>query len=158
MVFCLTEPQNEAVSKEVMNFSRSLQTQFVTTSISKSPNTICWYESYLEPSKALQIMEGDAVWATQKTLKQIEGSREAKWAHIAHLEAMQDRSQPNLQRLCCRNKLTHNLHSSEEWTKKNWCSVNWFIALQQLIFLRRILLEHLSLFMNFRHNLLLVHL
>ena len=86
-VICLTALWNEAISKEVINFSRSFQ----IISRSKNPNTtVDWHHSCFEHSKALQSYGG--WWNIQETPKLIEGSREAKWAHIAHLEATQDRS------------------------------------------------------------------
>ena len=39
-----------------------------------------------------KAMEGDSVRANQETLKLIEDRRAAKWAHIAQLEARQERS------------------------------------------------------------------
>ena len=63
-----------------------------------------------------------------------------------------DRSTSESAKTLLQKQLTQDLNSWAEWTK-NWCSFHWFVGLQQLKFLFR--LVHLSLYLNFGRNLLL---
>ena len=129
-------------------------------SISKSPTHNVDRSHIWNPPRPFKEMEGDAVWATQETLKLIEGNWAAKWAHVAHLEATQDFSTSESAKALLQKPIETRLalisRMDEEEMGKNWCSVHWFVALQQLTFLRRLLLAHLSLDLNFRCSLLLV--
>ena len=104
----------------------------------------------LNLSKPSKITETDVVQATQETLKLIEDSWEAKWAHIADLETTQDRSTSDSAKALLQKQIDTRLALIRLALKdkEDWCSVNWFVALQ----------AQLSLSLNFRRSLHLVRL
>ena len=77
----------------------------------------------MEPPTALHN-EGYTVRATQKTMKLIEDIWVAKSAHITHLEATQDRLTSESAKALLQKQINIRLHSTSEWMKKKWCSVN----------------------------------
>ena len=89
-------------------------------------------------------------------MKLIEDIWVAKSAHITHLEATQDRLTSESAKALLQKQINIRLHSTSEWMKKNCCSVNWFAALQQLTFLSRLSIVHLSLYLIPR-SLLIIH-
>ena len=108
-------------------------------------------------------MEVGVVQTTQETLKLIEDSWAIKWAHIAELEATQDRSISDSAEALLQKQIDTRLAFIRLTLKdkEDWCSVNWFVALhrlQQLTFLLRLLPAQSSLCLNFRRSLRLVRL
>ena len=127
-VFCLTVLHNEAKARKWWFFQEACklhqyaksQTQYVDRSHIGNPP---------KPSK---VKEAEADWDCQA----------AKQAPIVLLEATQDRSTSESAKSLLQKQIKQDLNSWAEWTKKNRCSVHWFVALQQLKFLCR--LVHLS--------------